>query len=193
MTHNIDSISRDDVLKLLVKNIYSEGIINNSHRGDIVEMMALAALGDDWKFVGLGWYPWDLQRGEGKNRVRVQVKQAAALQIWGETKEMSVQFGWRNAPPRGFRKDNPKETIEDRGYFCELIIVGIHLEKDRDKADQVNPQQWEFSVIPAKDLVSAQRSMKLAKVLERWPAVKYDDLSQKVNSLIRQSTDLHRC
>ena len=41
-------------------------------------MMVLAALGGEWRFVGLGWHPWDLQRGQGEDRVRIQVKPSAA-------------------------------------------------------------------------------------------------------------------
>jgi hypothetical protein len=57
---------RDEVIARVAKSIYGETILNNSHRGDVVEMMVLAALGEEWSFVGLGWHPWDIQRGSGK-------------------------------------------------------------------------------------------------------------------------------
>lgn len=176
-------MERDQIVSLLVQSIYAKRIINNAHRGDLVEIMVLAALGDGWELVGLGWHPWDLQRGKGPNRVRIQVKQAAALQLWGETKDMSVNFGWKDQAPRYFERDNPDEAIEKQGYFCELIVVGIHLEKNRDVADQVDPNQWQFCVIPTKELPQKQGSMKLEKVLERWPAVKYGELRQRVAQL----------
>ena len=81
-----NTISRDRVLSMVANRIYGGTVLNNSHRGDVVEMMVLAALGSDWKFVGLGWHPWDLQRGSGADRVRIQVRQSAAMQIWGPTK-----------------------------------------------------------------------------------------------------------
>lgn len=71
--------------QMILDRIYAGPIINNSHRGDIVEMMVLDALGTDWKLVGLGWHPWDLQKGTRKSRVRIQVKNCALLQIWGQT------------------------------------------------------------------------------------------------------------
>ena len=49
--------TRQDILQRMVDYMYSPPIIDNAHRGDVVEMMVLAALGDDWKHVGLGWHP----------------------------------------------------------------------------------------------------------------------------------------
>jgi hypothetical protein len=51
--------TRDEVIKSVADTLYSSSILNNSHRGDVVEMMVLAALGSEWKFVGLGWHPWN--------------------------------------------------------------------------------------------------------------------------------------
>lgn len=175
--------SRESILDLLVSKIFSEKIINNAHRGDLVEMMVLAALGEEWKFVGLGWHPWDLQKGQGKDRVRLQVKQAAALQLWGETKDMAVHFGWRSQAPQYFKRDNPHEAIEDSGYFCEIIVAGLHLEKDKAVVDQVDPNQWQFCVVPTKELPERQGSMRVEKVLERWPAVGFGELRQKVEAV----------
>lgn len=77
--------NRDDITEMVKSNIYSSRILNNAHRGDVIEMMVLSALGEDWKFVGLGWHPWDLESGSGSERVRIQAKQCAALQLWGPT------------------------------------------------------------------------------------------------------------
>lgn len=51
--------SRNEIIEMVAQNMYSGRIINNAHRGDIVEMMVLSALGNDWNLVGLGWHPWD--------------------------------------------------------------------------------------------------------------------------------------
>ena len=48
---------------MVAENFFSGRILNNAHRGDVVEIIVQSALGADWKFVGLGWHPWDLQRG----------------------------------------------------------------------------------------------------------------------------------
>ncbi|HPD60809.1 MAG TPA: hypothetical protein PKV48_03500 [Thermodesulfobacteriota bacterium] len=69
--------------QLLIDKFYSGRILNNSHRGELVEMMVLSALGPEWRYVGSGWNPWDLQRGSGRARVRIQVK-TVRLSSFGE-------------------------------------------------------------------------------------------------------------
>ena len=164
--------------------MYSGKIINNAHRGDIVEMIVLSALGNDWDLVGLGWHPWDLQRGGGHERVRIQVRQVAALQLWGETKRPLLKFGWKKNAPGYFDRDNPGEEIETEGWFCDVFVFGLHLETSRKIVDQVDPTQWEFLVIPTIDLKQGQDSMVLTKALQRWQPVKWSQLSESVELAI---------
>ena len=70
---------RDEMIPMVSRYMYSSKILNNSHRGEIVEMMVPSALGKEWKMVGLGWHPWDLQYRSGSERIRIQVKQCAAM------------------------------------------------------------------------------------------------------------------
>ena len=84
---------------------------------DSDQKWVLDALGPDWRFVGLGWHPWDLQRGSGETRVRIQVKQCALLQLWGATKQPAFQFSWSTRPPSYFERDNP-------GWTMELVNAG---------------------------------------------------------------------
>ena len=154
----MDRPSRDEIIEHTAEMMYGGRILNNSHRGDVVEAMVSAALDPAWKFVGLGWHPWDLQRGRGADRVRMQIKQVAALQLWGPTKKPTLTFGWKSNPPSYFKRDNPDEAIEDEGWFCEVFVFGLHLETDVDSADQVNVDQWQFLVIPAADLETGQNS-----------------------------------
>ena len=169
----------------MADQIYGAGILNNAHRGDVVEMMVLAALGDRWKHVGLGWHPWDLQRGEGAKRVRIQVKQTAAVQLWGKTKTRILHFGWKPNTPRCFSRDNPGEAIEKEGWFCDLFIFGIHDETDPAQIDQADPSQWVFMVIPTTDLEEKTRSMQLSKARPKWPPVEWDQLGQVVDRCVR--------
>lgn len=175
---------REDFHKLLIEKLYSHPILNNSHRGDFVEMMVLSALGPEWRHVGLGWHLWDLQRGEGADRVRVQVKQCAARQLWGKTKCMTVQFSWSERAPSYIRRDHPNEALEDAGWFCELFVVGVHSIEDEHICDHTDVNQWRFMVVPAGDLSSRQSSMTLAKALKRWPLVTWSELASAVQRAI---------
>lgn len=178
--------TRDDLIAMVAKTMYSARILNNAHRGDLVEMMVLSALDDDWKMVGLGWHPWDLQRGTGDERVRIQVRQVAALQLWGRSKRPVLQFGWKKNPPSYFVRDNPGEAIEAEGWFCDLFVFGLHLETDTDVADQVDPRQWQFLVIPTRDLTPGQHSMVLRKALSRWSPVRWPALATKVKETLEE-------
>jgi len=176
--------TRNTIVEMVARDMYGARILNNAHRGDIVEMMVLAALGSDWKHVGLGWHPWDLQRGIGTYRRRIQVKQTAAVQLWGDTKRRVLTFGWHANPPSYFEKYNPGETIESEGWFCELIVYGIHDEKDPTLIDQADPRQWRFMVIPTRELKSGAKTMLLERAESRWMAVGWRDLRGKVEGSI---------
>lgn len=172
--------------RLLIKKLYSGPILNNSHRGDFVEMMVLSALGPGWEHVGLGWNLWDLQRGTEADRVRIQVKQCAARQLWGKTKFMSLQFAWKEHAPNYIRRDFPTEALEDRGWFCELFVVGVHPVEDETLCDQTDSTQWRFMVVPANELKPGQSSMVLSKAMMRWPLVGLSDLKGAVDQCIEE-------
>lgn len=179
--------SRDEIITMVVDNMYSDRILNNAHRGDVAEMIVLSALGPGWRSVGLGWHPWDLQRGSGSERVRIQVKQCAALQLWGKTKRLGLKFGWKKKAPDYFAKYNPGEKIESEGWFCDLFVFGLHLEENINKADQLDPKQWKFLVIPTNDLKRGQDSMVLTEALKRWRPVIWCDLLDEVECAIESA------
>ena len=179
--------TRDDVIAMVAENMYSGRILNNTHRGDVVEMIVLSALGSDWRLVGLGWHPWDLQRGNGDDRIRIQVKQCAALQLWGPTKSLQLNFGWKKKAADYFIRHNPGEDIESQGWFCDVFVFGLHLDADEDRADQVDPDQWKFLVIPVIELKEGQNSMVLSKALKRWNPVSWEELAKSVEQAIKQN------
>ncbi len=184
---NVSDISiptRDEIIGMVAKEIYGGAILNNSHRGDVVEMMVLHALGPDWKHVGLGWHPWDLQRGKGPERVRIQVRQTAAVQLWGDSKSRSLQFNWKKQAPAYFVRDNPDEEIENEGWFCDLFIFCIHDVIDPVVRDQADPSQWEFIVIPVCDLFAGTRGVVLSKAKKKWRSVKWNDLRSEVENIL---------
>jgi hypothetical protein len=175
---------RDEIVQLVADHMYGGRILNNAHRGEVVEMMVLAALGDEWKHVGLGWHPWDLQRGRGGNRIRVQVKQTAAVQLWGKSVSRSLNFGWKPNPPSYFARDNPGEEIEAEGWFCDLFVFGIHDEEDPSGIDQADPAQWMFMVVPVCDIAPGTNRMSLSKARLRWAPVPWERLRAEVERKI---------
>ncbi len=165
---------------MVAEYMYSGRILNNAHRGEVVEMMTLAALGPEWEHVGLGWHPWDLQRGHGSERIRLQVKQTAAVQLWGRTVSRTLQFGWKLNPPSYFERDNPGEEIESEGWFCDAFVFGIQDETDNQLIDQADPAQWSFMVINVADLKPRTNTMQLSKAKTLWRTVPWEKLRQEV-------------
>ena len=176
--------SRSDIIKKVADRMYVGRVINNTHRGDVVEMMVLLALGEGWEHVGLGWHSWDLQRGKDATRQRIQVKQTAALQLWDKTVSQSLSFGWKPNPPSDFHRYNPGEAIEDEGWFCELFVFGVHDETDKGVVDQADPSQWRFLVVPTSDLAPRTKTMGLAKAQARWKSVDWSGLRQAVEDAL---------
>ena len=176
--------TREDIIQLAVDEVFGTPILNNAHRGDVVEMIVYAALRPEWKFVGLGWHPWDLQRGHGADRVRIQVKQCAALQLWGKTQRPTISFGWKKQPPSYFERDNPGEPIEAEGWFCEVFVIGVHEGVDEKTTDQVDPRQWRFLVIPTCDLARGTNSMVLTRALAEWRLLDWSELRDEVEAAV---------
>ena len=132
----------------------------------------------------MGCHPWDIQRGSGESRVRVQVRQLAAHQLWGPTRKMTLQFGWKSNPPGYFRRDNPDEAIENEGWFCELFVFGLHRVHDWARIDQADPAQWEFLVVPAMDQRPGRSSMVLGRALAKWVPVGWAELAGEVDRVL---------
>ena len=105
---------KEDIQKRLIQEVYSGPILNNSHRGDIIEIIVLEALGVDWKLVGLGWHPWNTESTQISSKIRIQVKQCAALQLWGPTQKVTLSFPWTQSLSQYYVDRIP--GIETEGY-----------------------------------------------------------------------------
>lgn len=180
---DLPAVRKKRLQQLLLDTFYSARVLNNSHRGDLVEIMVQEALGTEWKHVGLGWNLWDLQRGAGPDRIRIQVRHCAFKQLWGATKVPVFQFSWKQGPPMYFFRDHPDEQVEKEGWFCDMFVVGLH-RRDDETCDQMDMDQWEFSVIPASDLRRGQHSISLSKGVTKWPPVRWGGLRKEVEKVI---------
>lgn len=146
--------------------------------------MVLEALGADWKLVGLGWYPWDIESTHLTPKVRIQVKQCAALQLWKPTQKLTLSFPWTKSLSKYYV--DTIAGIEIEGYMCDVFVVGLHLETDVNLGDQMDVRQWEFLVIPVSDLIEmgCPQSMVLSKAQAKWEKVRIGELGDSINSLV---------
>jgi hypothetical protein len=132
-----------------------------------------------------------LQRGDGKDRARIQVKQSAARKLWGKTKCLTFQFPWSDQAPAYIRRDFPNEAIEKDGWFCELFVVGVHAVEDEKLCDQTDPSQWQFMVVPLHELKPGQNSMTLSKATKRWPLIPLSGLKSAIEIRLSELHHAH--
>jgi len=156
------------LIKNLSNRLFNQKIINNVERGYYVEELVLYALGKKWKCVSSGWHPWDFETMMGEKRIRIQVKQSAALQIWTTNKSSKKQFVTQiKKKPVYFNRDNPGVQIEEQGRFCEIYIFAWHGITSKSKCDQRIPEQWTFFIVTEKSL-GKEKFITLKKLESSW-------------------------
>ncbi len=173
------------IVKSLNKRFYSQPLLDNVYRGDYVETLILFALGDGWNPVG-GWVSWDLESDAG---VRLEVKQSAALQTWGQryrkedSKERPPSFDI--APRTGYHTDSTEEAKwvdlpdGESARFADIYILAWHPETNPHIADHRRAEQWHFFVVPEHQLPD-QKTISLNPLQKLTAAVAYDQLSAKI-------------
>jgi hypothetical protein len=62
------------------------------------------------RWVGIGWHPWDFETGEGSSRLRMQVRQSAAKQIW-KRPDKNVPFFATSIKPKPFTRRRTTQTL----------------------------------------------------------------------------------
>ena len=178
------SISKAQVLERLQSELLYSRVIENSLRGYVCEAMIAEALGESAHLVSNGWHPWDIQIGpsnaEFPKRIRIQVKNSAALQTWqtNSTERTDCQFvlSYRNRP-QYFERDNPGVPCEERGFLCDLYALCHHPISDIKEADQTAPEQWKVFLVPTNPKLEAISAREFSALQNSGP---------KGSSLIRK-------
>lgn len=167
-------ISSQDIKKRMFAELFDRPILDNTARGYFCESMAAEALGRECKIVGAGWHAWDLQIGSEfdtfPNRIRIQVKNSAKIQPWNMNngKMSECQFGLKiRTKPSYFERDNPSVFCEEIGFLSELFILCFHENGDLGSANQLDPMQWKFFLVPVVGPKNAITEKELAWAVEK--------------------------
>lgn len=139
----------------MAQEAFGTRLMENSMRGIWCEYMIAEAIGPQCRPVSAGWHAWDLEVGDAgagfPERIRIQVKNSARLQTWnvrsGKSSDCKFDLKYRKRPA-GFEQTNPGMACEETGFLCDLFILCLHDCEDWRTADQTDPFQWKFYLLP---------------------------------------------
>ncbi len=166
-------------------------VMSNKSRGDFVECLIGIALGPGWRLAWTGadeWAAWDCQHHNG---ARVQIKQAAARQSWdkGATPKRHPSFDIR--PRKSYRevRNGRWAKVRAPGRQADLYIFARHSETRERHADHGMAGQWEFFVVPEKDLPRDRKSIGLKALNRLASPCRFEDLRREVERVYPAQAD----
>lgn len=123
-------------------------LLSNNLRGHLAEFIVMKALGieSDGR---QEWAPYDVITKEG---IKIEVKSAAYLQDWEQTKPSTIKFGI--APAAAWDWEIDKRSTEKRRH-SDVYVFCVFEEMDRTKANPLDMEQWRFYVL-ATSVLNAQ-------------------------------------
>ncbi len=175
----------------------SSNLLTNTLRGTYCEFIVATALGSDTSGVREEWADFDLyfplewQDGtEHRTAVRVEVKSASYLQAWDQLRPSTISFGIQRTrswtPDRGYSAERDRHS--DVYVFCLYTIA------DREKADLLSLDGWDFYIISTKrlnELCGDQRTISLSRLRALSPIkTDYDGIRPAVEACLKNGGSL---
>ena len=127
-------------------------LLSNTTRGILAEYLVARALDVGADGVREEWAAFDLMTRDG---IKVEVKSAAYLQSWHQTKLSSVSF--RTPKTRAWDpKTNGHSEVATR--HADVYVFALLAHKDKRTVDPLDVSQWNFFVLPTRVLDQRTRS-----------------------------------
>lgn len=152
-------------------------ILSNATRGILAEFIVAQALKADTRTIRAEWDAYDLITPTG---IKVEVKSAAFLQSWEQTKHSKICFSIRLAKPWDFTIDK-RSDIAIRSADIYVFCLLNHL--DKASVNPLNLDQWEFYVCSTQELNNysrSQRSITLNSLRNLTKRTAFEDLEKEV-------------
>lgn len=159
-------------------------ILDNTERGVFAEFLVGSALGVlnyprvEWENADINYHGYF-----------IEVKSSAYVQSWEQSKASTPMFGI--APKRSWTgKGNEYEKELRR--FAQYYIFCLLNEKDRDKVDPLNVNQWEFYILSTEVLnqhSKTQKKISLRPLQYLCSGVTYHEIKPNLDKLIEKSND----
>lgn len=137
-------------------------LLGNTERGRIAEYIVATAVGADGG-VRSGWEPYDVATLSG---TRVEVKASAYVQTWGQKTLSKIIFSIR--PTRAWDPEQNVFAPESRRQ-AHVYVFALLTERDKEIANPLYLEQWEFYVLRAQTLderAPLQKTISLSSLLK---------------------------
>ncbi len=137
-------------------------LIGNTERGALAEYLIACALGIQKK-PRITWDSYDLKSPEG---ISIEVKSAAYIQTWGQSKLSDIVFNIRPTHswnPQTNTFDAQKRRQSDIYVFC------LHNHKVQETIDITDIKQWTFYLLPTcilNEKAPQQKTINLSSLLK---------------------------
>lgn len=186
-----------DYQKIAGDVLFGGVVLDNAARGAFIEALAFDAvtradeakgIAKRWHHIGLGWGPWDLQRGTAASgdRVRFQLKSKALKQLWQREKiRLEYDLGLKNATemPGYFARDwDPKliGVCEPNGYRTDYFLFSWH-----EAGSQADPHTYRFFIVSVNAIkpttVGPAKKLLLSTLLDSGSGCSFEELPSALN------------
>ncbi len=150
-------------------------LLNNTLRGSFCEFIVSAALGIDLSEVNEDWgaydvtFPYSWRCGDSeRSEVHIEVKSSAYLQAWANAKPSHIQYSIR--PTRAWTPDGGyADTVVRQS---DVYVFCLYAVQDRNQADPLVLDGWEFYVMPTRrldEICGPQKTISLPSLLTLKP------------------------
>lgn len=176
--HNNGSALQFDLLSFWRWNC--SDVLSNATRGRVAEYLVARALGLAEDSVRNEWDAYDLKT---PGELKIEVKSAAYLQSWFQKAYSPIVFSTR--PTRRWdATTNIMSSVAKRQ--ADVYVFALFKHRDKETADPLNVDQWEFYVLPTRVLdarTRSQHSITLKSLSDLCRPVPYFALSEEVRQV----------
>ena len=130
----------------------SSNLVANTTRGILAEYIVARALGLPMDGPREEWSASDLKTADG---IHIEVKSAAYVQTWSQTKLSTIKFGVSKR--RGWDAETNKMEATPRRH-ADVYVLALLPHKDKTTIDPLNLDQWKFWALPTRVFDGRSRS-----------------------------------
>jgi len=137
-------------------------LASNALRGRLAEFLVGNALGII-QGMRAEWDAYDLRTSTG---VTIEVKSAAYLQTWSQSKLSTIQFDIR---PTRYWDAEANVYHQTSQRQAQVYVFALLAHQDKQTLDPMNVDQWQFLVLPTHVLnerIPTQKQIRLSKLIE---------------------------